>query len=149
MLKEFEYLGQKKCKEVVIQNTNHIADQVEDILPVPNGTFPPQIDGAEDEIYTMTMERAHELYGKELPKIVKERIEKELNSIINNGYAVLYLIAHKLVKKSLEDGYLVGSRGSVGSSLVATLTNITEVNPLPPHYICPKCKNSSSLTVIL
>lgn len=142
MLKEFEYLGQEKCKEVVIQNTNHIADQVEDILPVPNGTFPPQIDGAEDEIYTMTMERAHELYGKELPKIVKERIEKELNSIINNGYAVLYLIAHKLVKKSLEDGYLVGSRGSVGSSLVATLTNITEVNPLPPHYICPKCKNS-------
>src|SRR5699024_10547923 len=120
MSKELEYLGPKKCKEVVITNTNLIADQIQDILPIPNGTFPPKIDGAEEDIYGMTMTKAYEIYGNPLPAIIKERLDKELHSIISNGYAVLYLIAHKLVKKSLADGYLVGSRGSVGSSLVAT-----------------------------
>ena len=142
MLEEFKYLGKEKSEEVVITNTNYIADQIQDILPIPQGTFPPKIKGSEDEIYKMTMEKAHDIYGETLPNIVQERLDKELNSIISNEYAVLYLIAHKLVDKSLADGYLVGSRGSVGSSLVATFTNITEVNPLPPHYICPACKNS-------
>ncbi|MCR1898110.1 PolC-type DNA polymerase III [Irregularibacter muris] len=142
MLMEFEYLGEKKCQEVVIKNTNLIAEQIEEILPIPQETFPPKIDGAEDDIYNMTMTTAHKIYGEDLPEVVQKRLDKELNSIISNGYAVLYLIAHKLVAKSLQDGYLVGSRGSVGSSLVATFTDITEVNPLPPHYICPKCKHS-------
>jgi len=142
MLEEFSYLGEEKAIEVVITNTNYIANQIEDILPIPNGTFPPKIEGAEAEILEMTMNKAKEIYGEVLPEIIEKRLEKELNSIINNGYAVLYLIAHKLVDKSLKDGYLVGSRGSVGSSLVATFTDITEVNPLPPHYVCPKCKKS-------
>lgn len=142
MLKEFEYLGENKSEEVVIENTNYIANQIQNILPIPEGTFPPKIEGAEDEVYEMTMNKAHSIYGKILPDIVQKRLDKELHSIINNGYAVLYLIAHKLVDKSLKDGYLVGSRGSVGSSLVATFTDITEVNPLPPHYICPQCKHS-------
>ncbi len=142
MLNEFSYLGKDKAKEVVVENSNKINDMIDDLIPIPEGTFPPSIEGSEKEIRDMTMEKAHFLYGEKLPEIVEKRIDKELTSIISNGYAVLYLVAHKLVDKSLKDGYLVGSRGSVGSSLVATLTGITEVNGLPPHYRCPKCKES-------
>ena len=142
MLSEFSYLGKDKAKEVVVLNSNKINGMIDDLIPIPEGTFPPSIEGSEKEIRDMTMDKAHFLYGETLPEIVKKRIDKELNSIISNGYAVLYLVAHKLVDKSLKDGYLVGSRGSVGSSLVATLTGITEVNGLPPHYRCPKCKKS-------
>ena len=139
MLEEFAYLGEEKAREVVIDNPRAIAESVEEMRPVPEGFHPPYLEGAEEEIRRMATERAKAVYGPELPAIVKERLEKELNSIIGNGYASLYLIAHKLVKRSLDDGYLVGSRGSVGSSLVATMCGITEVNPLPPHYICPEC----------
>ena len=132
MLEEFAYLGEKKCREVVIDNTNLVADMIDDIKPFPDGLYPPDIPGADEEIKTMAIQKAKLIYGDKLPQIVLKRLEKELNSIIDNGYAVLYLIAHKLVKKSLDDGYLVGSRGSVGSSFVATMTDITEVNPLPP-----------------
>lgn len=146
MLNEFKYLGEEAANEVVVKNTCIIADMVEDVKPIPDETYPPKIEGAEDQIRDATISKAHEIYGENLPKIVKDRLEKELNSIINNGYAVLYLIAKKLVEKSLSEGYLVGSRGSVGSSLVATMCGITEVNGLPPHYVCPKCKYSEFFT---
>ncbi|MBP1888511.1 DNA polymerase-3 subunit alpha (Gram-positive type) [Clostridium moniliforme] len=142
MLKEFSYLGEEEAKEVVITNPNKIASEVENIKPIPDETFPPKIEGAEDEIRNMVRKKVHSIYGENLPDVIQKRLDKELNSIINNGYAVLYLIAQKLVAKSLKDGYLVGSRGSVGSSFVATMSDITEVNGLPPHYVCPKCKNS-------
>lgn len=146
MLEEFAYLGQAKAREVVIQNPQLICNQIEDFKPIPDELYSPQIPGAEEQIKSMSYARAKELYGEPLPKIVADRLENELNSIINHGFAVLYLIAHKLVKKSLDDGYLVGSRGSVGSSFVATMTYITEVNPLPPHYLCKDCHYSEFIT---
>lgn len=141
MMEEFSYLGEETARKVVIENTNLIADMTDELLPVPKGKFPPKIAGAEERLRKTCMERAHSIYGDPLPPEIGERLEKELNSIINNGYAVMYVSAQMLVKKSLEDGYLVGSRGSVGSSLAATMAGITEVNPLDPHYICPKCKH--------
>jgi len=140
MLEEFKYLGKDTAYEVVITNPNKIYEQIEDIIPIPEDTFPPKIEGAEEQIKEMTMKKVHSLYGDTLHEVIVKRLEKELNSIINHGYAVLYLIAQKLVAKSNSDGYLVGSRGSVGSSFVATMCDITEVNPLPPHYLCTSCK---------
>ncbi|MGB4262252.1 MAG: PolC-type DNA polymerase III [Fervidobacterium sp.] len=128
------------AKEIVIYNPKSIADKIETIKPVEKKLHPPKIEGADENLRSMTYERAYQLYGNPLPEIVEKRIEKELNSIIGHGYAVLYMIAHLIVKKAGEDGYVVGSRGSVGSSLVAHLAGITEVNPLPPHYVCPECK---------
>lgn len=139
MLSEFQYLGSKKAEEVVITNTNLIADMIDYINPCSPRKCPPEIENSDNDLRKICYNKAHSIYGEELPPVVVERLERELNSIISNGYAVMYIIAQKLVWKSNEDGYLVGSRGSVGSSFVATMAGITEVNPLPAHYYCPEC----------
>ena len=140
MLEEFSYLGEDRAYEVVVKNTNAVADMCEEIRPVPKESFPPTIEGDAEDLERMSREKAKRLYGEPLPELVKTRMERELHSIISNGYAVMYIIAQKLVTKSVQDGYLVGSRGSVGSSFVAFLSDITEVNSLAPHYLCPACK---------
>ena len=139
MLHEFDYLGSDKAYEIVVENTNKILNMCEDIIPVRPDKRPPVIENSDQMLRTICENRALELYGNPLPEIVKERLDRELNSIISNGYSVMYIIAQKLVSKSNDDGYLVGSRGSVGSSFAATMAGITEVNPLSPHYLCPKC----------
>nr|CAA88043.1 DNA polymerase III [Staphylococcus aureus] len=142
MLNEFHFLGEEKAHEIVVKNTNELADRIERVVPIKDELYTPRMEGANEEIRELSYANARKLYGEDLPQIVIDRLEKELKSIIGNGFAVIYLISQRLVKKSLDDGYLVGSRGSVGSSFVATMTEITEVNPLPPHYICPNCKTS-------
>lgn len=142
MLECFSFLGADKAKEIVVANTQKVADMIEEVKPIKDDLYTPKIEGADEEMRAMSYAMARSIYGDDLPEVVEARLEKELKSIIGHGFAVIYLISHKLVKKSLDDGYLVGSRGSVGSSFVATMTEITEVNPLPPHYVCPSCKHS-------
>ncbi len=142
MLKEFSYLGSELAKEVVITNPNKIADMIENVCPINPDKCPPVLDNSEENLRNICYDKAHEMYGDKLPQIVQERLETELDSIIRNGYAVMYIMAQRLVWKSVEDGYLVGSRGSVGSSFAATMSGITECNPLEPHYYCPECRSS-------
>ena len=146
MFAEFDYLDEATAYEAIVTNPNKIADSVEFLKPIPDGLYSPQVSGAEEEIRETSYAKARKLYGENLPPLVEARLEQELKPIIGHGFAGLYLIAQRLVKKSNDDGYLVGSRGSVGSSFVATLIGITEVNPLPPHYRCPKCKYSKFFT---
>lgn len=146
MLNDFNFLGSDLAQKVVVTNTRAIAHQIEDIVPVKDKLYTPKMPGAEERIRQLAEDKAHELYGNPLPELVQKRLDHELNSIISNGFSVIYLIAQRLVFKSNKDGYLVGSRGSVGSSLVATMTGITEVNPLPPHYRCSHCHYSEFYT---
>ena len=147
MLDEFSYLGAAKAYEVVVTNTNLINDMIEvGISPIPEGMFAPKVEGADRELWELAETRARRVYGDDLPKLVSDRLKTELDSVVSNGFSLMYMIAHKLVKKSNEDGYVVGSRGSVGSSFVATMAGITEVNPLVPHYVCPVCKFSDFIT---
>ena len=148
MLQEFSYFDPDTATEICITNPNKIADQCESMKPVPDTDqlYSPTLPGAEQEIHDLSYEKAHRLYGDPLPRIVEDRLHMELDAIINHGYAVLYDIAHKLVKHSMDDGYIVGSRGSVGSSFVACMTDITEVNPLVPHYRCPRCRHTEFFT---
>ena len=142
MLNEFSYLGEDAAFEVVVTNTNKIADMMDEIQLFPNETAMPSIPNSDVDLRKAAYDKMHRIYGDRMPEHIKKRLDRELDSIIRNGYAILYWIAMKLVKKSNDDGYLVGSRGSVGSSLAAFAAGISEVNPLPPHYVCPNCRHS-------
>ncbi|MYL28372.1 PolC-type DNA polymerase III [Halobacillus halophilus] len=146
MIDELSFLGREKAEELVVTNTHKINDMIGEVSPVKDDLYTPNIEGADQEIRDMSYNKAKSIYGDDVPQLIIDRLEKELDSIIGNGFAVIYLISQKLVTKSLEDGYLVGSRGSVGSSFVATMTEITEVNPLPPHYVCPSCQYNEFFT---